>query len=130
MIKYLILSLALVASAVSAGGNTITTNNYYNSDSPPPVVDQDTGVNSTGVSSTGVNSIFDKYTAMGAAADYCIFDYASGWQGCGSTGWSNGEQAINAMFATRIDTWMIKVGVQTDIDLDEYQGGVGARFHF
>lgn len=117
MIKYLILSLALVASAVSAGG---VTNNYYNYEAPPTITEQ----------GTGGNSIFDKYTAMGAAADYCIFDYASGWQGCGSTGWSNGEQAINAMFATRIDTWMIKFGVQTDRDLDEYQGGVGASFHF
>jgi len=92
-----------------------------------------------GGGNTGTNDGFDngasiqpysKLFAMLNAPNFCVFDYARGWQGCGSVGWYDNYYGYNAMFATRIDNTMIKFGIQFDEDFDEYSGGVGASMHF
>jgi hypothetical protein len=126
-----IIILAVIFSGdAKAGGNhghDINLNLTYDYD-PPDVGglsiasdNQDSGVQ---------NSELDLSRAMAAAGDACVFDYAPGWQGCGTYGWSGGEQAFNGSLVTRVDEWMIRINIQTDIDFEEYSGAIGGSWHF
>jgi len=86
-----------------------------------PVVPQTNGLGDPSIGMLG---------ARLAAADYCVMDFAPGWQGCTSAGFDNGYVGYNFALATRVDCWMIKFGVQTDEDFKEYSGGIGGSWHF
>jgi hypothetical protein len=115
--------MATMASEAFAGkydhSSTITNNHYYGDEYFDDGSDNGIG-----------NSDFSQFIAMQNSANYCVFDYAPGWQGCGSAGWYDGYTGYNLGLATRIDCWMVRFGVQTDEDFDEYSGGVGGSFHF
>lgn len=120
VIVFVVMTLLVVTDAFATGYDrsvTNITNNYYGDD----YFDDDNGVG---------NSDFSQFIAMQNSANYCVFDYASGWQGCGSVGWYDGYTGYNLGLATRVDCWMVRFGVQTDEDFDEYSGGVGGSFHF
>ena len=76
------------------------------------------------------DSELDKTRAMVAAGDTCVFDYASGWQGCIGGGFSGDESAINGSLVTRVDQIMIRTNIQADTDFDDYAVGVGGSWHF
>ncbi len=126
-IKLIVLALiialqAFVFNYAHASGNHVTVNNYY----PTEVIEIPSILQSNGIS----GSYIDELMAMSAAADYCVFDYAKGWQGCVSTGFFGGAVAYNLQFATRVDCWMVSFGVQADDDFGDFAGGVGGSWHF
>ena len=127
----LVLSISFCSDAIAGGNHAQNINLNLNYKSPPirPTAQSTQVAPDDDYDGVG-SSDFAKIMAMSMAADYCVFDYAPGWQGCVSTGWYDGHNGYNGMLATRIDNWMIKFGMQTDEDFDEYSGGVGASVHF
>lgn len=124
--------VVLQPAGASGRDNDVTINLTINNVAPP--VDTDPAATTTSASGSGDSGVsgndYSKIFAMQGAADYCVFDYAMGWQGCGSVGFYDGSTGYNAMFATRVDDFMIKFGIQADEYFDEYAGGVGGSWHF
>ncbi len=104
------------------GGSTVI-NNYY---SVPSVA----AAEPASVSGMVGDDDFDMAQAMSAAGDVCVFDYASGWQGCVGAGFFGNAEAYNGSAVTRVDQFMIRVNLQADRDFEEYAVGVGGSWHF
>lgn len=99
-----------------------TTNNYYTQEGSTETIVRS--------SSSGLGEDVDKAIAMSISGDQCVYDYAKGWQGCVAVGYFSDYAALNLSAATRVDELMVRFGVQTTEEVDDFAVGVGVSWHF